>query len=304
MVRSFTTTAGCALIALVGAFSLTAQAQTRTVDSGVYSAAQAGRGQKLYAAQCAACHGEQLQGLVGPMLTGNGFNTNWAGKSLADLTDKIENTMPVQAPKSLSRAQAIDIVSYILQTGKRQAGNAELAAANLAGVTFPGAARPTGGATAGGLQIDMTANLAQYMRAVTFPNANIIFNLQVKEPIKERPNPPVPFDYLYWGYNQYWGWQAVDQAAMALIETTPLLLLPRRCENGLQAPIEQADYKQWVQDLVNFGKEALKTSQSRNYEGMVALAEKLDATCLNCHRKYRDAASEGKSAGTDRCRVR
>lgn len=302
MVRSFTTTAGCALIALVGAFSLTTHAgQARTVTNGVYSAAQAGRGQKLYAAQCAACHAENLGGLVGPMLTGAGFTSNWSGKSLNDLADKIQNTMPVQAPKSLTREQVIDIAAYILQVGKFPAGTADLAANQLAQVTFPATAKPAAAAAAGGLQIDITANLAQYMRAVTFPNANIIFNLQVKEPIVDRPAPPVPFDYLYWGYNQYWGWQAVDQAAMALIETTPLLLLPRRCENGVPAPVDRADFKKWTQDLVDFGKQALKISQARDYPGMVALAEKLDAACLNCHRVYRDAAVEGR-VGANRCK--
>lgn len=301
MVRSFSTTAGCALIALVGAFSLTTYAgQARTVSNSVYSAAQAGRGQKLYAAQCAACHGDTLGGVVGPMLTGAAFVNNWSGKSLNDLVDKIQNTMPVQAPKSLSRDQAIELAAYILQVGKFPAGNADLTAAGLAAVTFPATAKPAAAAMAGGLQIDTTANLAQYMRAVTFPNANIIFNLQVKEPQKDRPAPPVPFDYLYWGYNQYWGWQAVDQAAMALIETTPLLLLPRRCENGLPAPVDRADYKQMTQDLINFGKQALKISQARDYEGMVGLAEKLDAACLNCHKVYRDAVKEGMASAT-RC---
>lgn len=301
MVRSFSTTAGCALIALVGAFSLTTHAgQARTVASGVYSAAQAGRGQKTYVAQCVACHGETLGGVVGPMLAGTGFTNNWSGKSLNDLVDKIQNTMPVQAPKSLSRDQAIELASYILQVGKFPAGNADLAAAGLAAVTFPATAKPAA-PMAGGLQIDVTANLAQYMRGVTFPNANVIFNLQLKEPQVERPAPVVPFNYLYWGYNQYWGWQAVDQAALALIETTPLLLLPRRCENGLPAPVDRADYKQMTQDLINFGKQALKTSQARDYEGMVALAEKLDAACLNCHKVYRDSAREGV-AGTNRCK--
>ncbi|MBI4487062.1 MAG: c-type cytochrome, partial [Acidobacteria bacterium] len=62
--------ASCALIA-AWTFSLTGQArQTRSVSDGVYTAEQAQRGQALYKTQCLACHGDKLQGVVGPMLAG------------------------------------------------------------------------------------------------------------------------------------------------------------------------------------------------------------------------------------------
>src|SRR3954468_1951912 len=79
---------------ILGAAALTGQAQqTRTVAAGVYSAAQASRGQVYYQMNCALCHGPELKGAVGPMLTGDGFLFNWAGRPLADLIDKIEKTM-------------------------------------------------------------------------------------------------------------------------------------------------------------------------------------------------------------------
>ena len=54
-------------------------------------------------------------------------------------------------------------------------------------------------------------------RVSFFPNSNIIFNLQLKDP----SNPPktdrviIPFDYVEWGATVYPGWLAVDQAAVA-----------------------------------------------------------------------------------------
>ena len=37
------------------------------------------------------------------MLAGDGFLSAWNGRSLLDLTDKIQNTMPFEAPGTLSR---------------------------------------------------------------------------------------------------------------------------------------------------------------------------------------------------------
>ena len=41
----------------------TVRAQAKSVNDGVYTEAQAQRGAKLYAEQCAACHGERLTGI-------------------------------------------------------------------------------------------------------------------------------------------------------------------------------------------------------------------------------------------------
>jgi hypothetical protein len=55
------------------------------------------------------------------------------------------------------------------------------------------------------------------MRAIAFPNANIIFNLQVKNPATQpKRSSARPFDRR-WG-TVYPGWLAVDQAAVALTE--------------------------------------------------------------------------------------
>ena len=294
----------CAFV-VVGAFSMTGHArQARSVADGVYTTEQAQRGAELYKAQCVACHGAKLEGLVGPMLTGEGFNSIWGGRSLAELVDKIQKTMPLQAPNSLTRPQSIDLVAYMLQVGSNKAGSTALADAALSTITF-GAARPAAAAaTAGAVTLTPTANLAQFMRGVTFPNANILFNTQVKDPATSKPGNPVPFDYVLWGNTVYYGWQAADQAALALLETTPMFMLPgRRCENGRPVPIQNADYKKFTQDLIDLSRELYKATQSRNQDAVAGMSEKLNDACANCHKVYRDVGTaEGGGLGGDRCR--
>ncbi len=293
-----------AALLVAGAYSMTVQArQTRTVSDGVFTAEQAQRGQALYKAQCVTCHGEKLEGKVGPMLAGEGFVAAWGGRSLAELVDKIQFTMPLEAPNSLNRQQAVDIAAYMLQAGGSKAGQTALNDAALTQVMFP-AAKPAAAGAAGSVALAPTANLAQLMRAITFPNANILFNVQVKDPGGAKPGTPVPFDYVLWGMTQYAGWQAVDQATLALIETTPLFMLPgRRCENGRPVPINKADFQQTTQELIALAKELYKISQSRNAEALAGASEKLNDACANCHKAYRDVGTaEGGGLGTDRCK--
>jgi mono/diheme cytochrome c family protein len=105
--------------------TLGAQAK-KSVKEGVYTDAQAKRGEALYKDQCAACHGDDLAG-SGPMppLAGNDFVKNW--KNLGDLFDKIHISMPASSPGSLTEAQTADIISYVLSVGKYPSGATELA---------------------------------------------------------------------------------------------------------------------------------------------------------------------------------
>jgi mono/diheme cytochrome c family protein len=276
--------------------------QPRTIDSGVYTAEQAKRGLGVYQAECASCHGEKLEGGLGPMLTGGTFLTAWGGRTLTEFTDKIQNTMPFQAPGTLTREQSIDIVAYVLQAGGHAAGQTALTAAALPQVTFPAAAAAAPAAGTGGIALAPSANLAQLMRALTFPNANILFNVQVKDPADDNPSAPVPFDYVKWGATVYKGWQAVDQAALGLMESTPLFLVPgRRCENGRPAPVDRADYKQYTEALITVAREAYKASQSRSMDAVSGMSDKLNDACANCHKVYRDGTQEGAGLAGNRC---
>jgi mono/diheme cytochrome c family protein len=288
--------------AFVIALSLSGYGQTRSVADGVYTDAQATRGQQLYQAQCVSCHGGALEGAVGPPLAGDRFLAVWSSRPIADLVNKIEQTMPPGQSGTLSRPQSLDLAAFILRAGQFAAGRAELGSSDLRQIAFPGRAAPAT-ATGGDVPpLNADSNLAQLMRAVTFPNANILFNVQVKDPAKDKPAMPVPFDYVIWGSTVYYGWQTVDQAALAIIDTTPLFLVPgRRCENGRPVPVDRADWKKYTSALVDVGRTAYRASQSRSVEAMNAVAEQLNEACANCHKIYRDGAREGNSAGASRC---
>jgi mono/diheme cytochrome c family protein len=293
---------GAVFVAWAVALALAGHAQqTRSIADRVYSDAQATRGQQVYQQQCVSCHGTALEGVVGPPLAGDGFLSVWSARSLADLVSKIAQTMPPGQTGSLSQPQAIDLAAFILRSGKFAAGQAELAPADLGRIAFPTRAAPAV-AAGGAVGFTPAGNLAQLMRAVTFPNANILFNVQVKDPAKDKPAMPIPFDYVIWGSTVYYGWQAVDQAALALVETAPLFLVPgRRCENGKPVPVDRADWKQYTAALVDVGNAAYTAAQSRNADAVNKVAERLNETCANCHKVYRDGAKEGSVAGASRC---
>ena len=299
---------GAAVCAFVVAtvFSISGDAeQLRPVSDGVYSAAQATRGQTLYAAECESCHGADMVGTIGPPLVGDFFLSHYSEAPLSVLVDKIVQTMPFSTPGSLSREQAIDLTAYMLQYGEFPAGQAELVDSALAQIGLPAtqmAAAPTGGGGAGSLP-PPEGNLAELMRGVHFPNSNIIFNLQLKNPSEQpRTEVEMPFDYTQWGTTIYPGWLAVDQAAIALTETAALLLTPGRfCQNGKRAPVEQADWIQAVADLVEVSQEAHRASRARDFDAFVDISEKLNESCDSCHRVYRDTGGTEGGIGGDRC---
>ena len=285
------------LLGLIFGTALSASAQVRSIAEHVYSATQADRGQQIYKAQCASCHGAAMEGTIGPPLLGDAFLANWSARPLSGLVDKIQKTMPFNTPGSLSQQQSIDLTAYILQTGKFAAGNADLTDASLGQIKFPEVRISTGSGPI------PEGNLAELMRAIAFPNANIIFNTQLKDPGAQTKKAlgQSPFDYVDWGATIYPGWLAVDQAAVAITETAPLLLTPgRRCQNGKPAPIDRADWKEYVAALIDVGKLAHQVSQKRDYDAFMEISEKLNDACANCHKVYRDkGGTEG--SGVTRC---
>lgn len=103
-------------------------ADSHTVWDGVYSKAQAGRGQTAYGEECARCHAENLMGGEGgsPELVGDAFVQRWSGKSVGDLFDLASGTMPPDAPGSLTRQQYADIVAFILSSNSFPAGEKDM----------------------------------------------------------------------------------------------------------------------------------------------------------------------------------
>jgi mono/diheme cytochrome c family protein len=112
-----------AAIALVGAISaeprpLQEPAKT-TVWDGVYTDAQAGRGEARYQTTCSRCHRD------GPR-RGEAFMRDWSGIDVESVFRRIKTSMPPDAPSSLSDAEYLDIVAYMLRVNAFPAGRDEL----------------------------------------------------------------------------------------------------------------------------------------------------------------------------------
>jgi cytochrome c len=97
------------------------------VWSGVYTDAQAKRGEAIYADKCASCHAPDLTGIdQAPALTGSDFGTNWNDLSMNDLYERIHISMPADKPGSLEPQPVADVLAFILQKNTMPAGETEL----------------------------------------------------------------------------------------------------------------------------------------------------------------------------------
>ena len=99
---------------------------SKSVWDGVYTAAQSKQGQAIYKENCAACHGDSLDGQDAPALSGTEFLSNWNGLTVSDLFERIRTTMPQNKAGSLSREQNAAIVAYILSACQFPAGKTAL----------------------------------------------------------------------------------------------------------------------------------------------------------------------------------
>jgi mono/diheme cytochrome c family protein len=104
-----------------------AAGNSKTVWDGVYTSAQATRGEAAYQEQCSVCHGAGLRGTdEGPSLAGRDFEQHWFEDSVKNLFIKVRTTMPADAPGSLAEAMYLDIVAHVLRANGFPAGETEL----------------------------------------------------------------------------------------------------------------------------------------------------------------------------------
>ncbi len=101
-------------------------------QKGIFTEAQARRGQALYDSRCASCHGLRLDGGSADPLAGGKFMAKWGqGNHNVDELYYITRTqMPYGAGGTLSNRQYIDIVAYMLKANGYQAGPRELTTAS------------------------------------------------------------------------------------------------------------------------------------------------------------------------------
>jgi mono/diheme cytochrome c family protein len=99
----------------------------QTIWSGVYTEAQAKRGETTYGKTCASCHAPDLSGVgQSPALAGKDFNGDWNDGPLSDLFERIRISMPADSPGSLKPPEVADLVAFILSQGGFPAGQTEL----------------------------------------------------------------------------------------------------------------------------------------------------------------------------------
>jgi len=145
-----------AVLAVGGAIAaggeLRAQGAAKSTWDGVYTAAQAERGQAAYTQNCASCHGPELAGAgEAKPLAGPEFLANWNGLPVGDLYDRIRTTMPMDRPGALSGEDYADTLAYMLKFNGFPAGGTELDKRSevLAGIRID-TQKPTGAAVATG----------------------------------------------------------------------------------------------------------------------------------------------------------
>jgi mono/diheme cytochrome c family protein len=102
-------------------------AAASSVWGGVYTEAQAKRGEAIANKLCTTCHGPDLSGgEAGPTLVGLEFLGNWVSLTLADFFDRVHTTMPADSPGTLTLAQTSDLTAYVLKLNKYPAGEKDL----------------------------------------------------------------------------------------------------------------------------------------------------------------------------------
>ena len=93
----------------------TQAAAAKTTLNGVYTQAQADKGEEIYYGICITCHPKGTY-------AGASFKSNWSGRPLSDLYDWVKTKMPKSDPGALSASESVQVMSYILQQNKMPTG--------------------------------------------------------------------------------------------------------------------------------------------------------------------------------------
>src|SRR6266550_283240 len=122
---------------------------------------------------------------------------------------------------------------------------------------------------------EVHANLNQLMRGVLYPAANVVFFAQAENPGDVKPvpgqDPSMATDPLT---STFGGWQAVENASLALAESANLLLIPGRvCSNGAPAPITDPAWSTFVQQVRDAAMKAYAAAQAKDQDKMIGVSE-------------------------------
>ena len=132
------------------------------------------------------------------------------------------------------------------------------------------------------------ATLGQLMKGTLYPASNVVFAAQDQNPadVTRAKDPNMATDLLKSVYGR---WEAVENSALAIAEVANLLTVPgRKCSNGLDVPLRNADWDKFVQELRDAGMTAYAAAQAKNQDKITDASGVLTTACANCHTKYRE----------------
>ena len=138
------------------------------------------------------------------------------------------------------------------------------------------------------------ADLNQLMRSLFFPHSNVIFFTQRYDPkdVKPASEPSASTDPLT---GVFGGWEAVEDAALTLADSADLLMTPgRKCSNGRDVPLANADWAQFVKGMRDASMFSYKAALTKDRDRMLGASEVLAASCAACHNKYRPGATANR----------
>jgi hypothetical protein len=104
--------------------------------------------------------------------------------------------------------------------------------------------------------------MSQLMINIVYPTSNDIFYV-LRQPEKTQQQ-----------------WDQLANSALMLAESGNLLMMPGRSR----------DNDMWVKDaklLVDVGAAAYKAAKAKDLDGLAALSDQLNTSCVQCHQDYR-----------------
>ena len=109
----------CIMIVLLCTPFLTAAAASGTTSGSalptLFTNGEAAQGRIVFKQHCAACHGDDLRGKIGPALVGPSLGSASDHTTVSIMFNVIAFEMPADEPASLTRQNYADVMAYILQ---------------------------------------------------------------------------------------------------------------------------------------------------------------------------------------------
>jgi len=115
------------------------------------------------------------------------------------------------------------------------------------------------------------ASVKQIMKGITGPAATTVFNAVSFTMTPKGTEEKAPHTDEEW--------EAVGNSAAALIESGNLMLIGSRAA-------DQGDWVKMSQALIDAGTLALRATEAKSADRVMAVGEDVNASCDNCHRKY------------------